>query len=64
MRTTLCGRQVDETTDEQRASHKLREAPVCGVCASSEFYGTGEPNPLEMVFTKRGARRHYAKALA
>lgn len=62
MRLTLCGRQVDETTDAQRASHKLREAAVCGVCASSEFYGTGDDFPLEMVFTRRGARRHFAKA--
>lgn len=55
MRKTICGKEIDETNDEQRASHKLREAAVCGVCATNST-GQGE----EMVFTKRGKRRHYA----
>lgn len=53
--TTLCGYPVDETTAEQRESHKLRFAAICPHCA-----GIAEKRGIatDIVFTARGARRH------
>ncbi len=53
-RFTLCNRFVDETTEEQRASHKLREASFCSKC-SVRLQG----QEVEACFTTYGERRHY-----
>lgn len=59
MRKTLCDRDVDETTAEQRASHKLREAAFCGLCVKARVGRETEP-----VFTVTGRRRHLAEVVA
>lgn len=58
MRQTFCWRTVDETTDEQRASHKLRFAPFCAQCLSKMTKLGIDMDDVNIVFAERGARRH------
>ncbi len=57
--TTMCGKPVDLTTEEQRASHRLREAAICARCHARWMrLPLPRPDP-KLVFTASGGRRHY-----